>query len=63
MKFLSSVESCSKIDGRIIIAGIRTEQGIFSVNGKIEENREKWKQHLHRMDETQIPKQPITYKV
>jgi hypothetical protein len=40
-----------------------TELGIFSFSEKIEECREKWKEHFQRMDETRIPKQVIAHKV
>jgi hypothetical protein len=48
MKFLRSVKRCSEMD-RIRNYNIRTELGVFILSHKIEENRDKWEEHLRRM--------------
>ena len=55
MKFLRSVKRCSRLD-RIRNENIREELKIYNLNERIEENREKWKEHLNRMENERIPK-------
>jgi hypothetical protein len=60
MKFLRSVKGCRY---RITNEGIGTELEIFSLNQKTEENGEKWKEHIKRIDGTRIAEQATTFKV
>jgi hypothetical protein len=38
---------------------MRIKLGIFSLNERMGENREKWKEYLQIMDGICIPKQPV----
>jgi hypothetical protein len=55
MRFLRRVKGCTRVD-RIRNIDIRAELNIYIINNRLEENKEKWKQHIDRMTETRIPK-------
>jgi hypothetical protein len=55
MRFLRRVKGCTRVD-RIRNVDIRAELNIYNINNRLEENKEKWKQHINRMTETRIPK-------
>ena len=54
MRFLRTVKGCTRRD-HIKNDDIREELGIFNLNEKIEEYREKWRLHLKRMNGDRIP--------
>jgi hypothetical protein len=54
MRFLGRVKGCTRAD-RIRNVDIRAELNTYNNNNRLEENREKWKQHIDRMTETRIP--------
>ena len=60
MKFLRSVKGCTRMD-KIRNDAIREELNIESVNNKIIENRQKWIEHLVRMEDTRFPKAVLNY--
>lgn len=61
MKFLKSIKGCTLRD-QIRNKQIREELKIFSINDRIKENREVWKEHLNRMKDSRIPKIAYRYK-
>jgi hypothetical protein len=50
MRFLRRVKGCTRAD-RIRNVDIRAELNIFNINNRLEENKEKWKQHIDRRTE------------
>lgn len=62
MKFLRSVNKCTKLD-KIKNEDIRKNLDIFSLNKKIQNNKERWKEHVLRMDENRFPKQALRYQI
>ena len=58
MSFLRRVKGCSRID-RIRNETIRQEPQVFNLNDKIKFNRNKWQEHLERMQQYRIPVKAI----
>jgi hypothetical protein len=54
MLFLRSVKGCFRID-RIKNDDMRQELNIFTLTGKIKDNKVRWCQHLNRMSEDRLP--------
>ena len=54
MRFLRKVKGCSRRD-HIRNETIREELEIFNINERINDYKEKWKNHINRMDSTRIP--------
>jgi hypothetical protein len=61
MRFLRRVKGCTRAD-RIRNVDIRAKLNIYNINNRLEENKEKWKQHIDRMKETRIPKLILQYQ-
>jgi hypothetical protein len=61
MKYLITVKGCTRLD-QIKNKDIRKELGIFPLNEKIIEYRNKWKAHLQRMEHAHIPLQAYKYQ-
>jgi hypothetical protein len=61
MRFLRRVKGCTRAD-RIRNVDIRAELNIYNINNRLEENKEKWKEHIDRMTETRIPKLILQYQ-
>lgn len=60
MRFLRRIKGCTRED-RLRNEAIREELQIYNINDKIEEQKENWRQHLHRMDNRRIPKAITEY--
>lgn len=54
MKFLRRVKGCTKMD-QIRNEDIREELNIYSIHEKLEEYKDNWRTHLHRMNNERIP--------
>ncbi|KAJ4432143.1 hypothetical protein ANN_20759, partial [Periplaneta americana] len=54
MRFLRRVKGCTRRD-LIRNEDIRKELDIYNINEKVEDYKEKWKEHLSRMDNERIP--------
>ncbi len=61
MKFLRGCIGATRRD-RIRNEEIRNYLGIYNLNGKIDEYRKAWRDHIDRMEDTRIPKQILKYK-
>lgn len=55
MKRLKAI--LSKISRHIINKNIREDPDIYNIKDKMNENKEKWKSHLERMNNTRLTKQ------
>lgn len=61
MTFLRRTKGCTRSD-RFRNEDIREELHIFSMNGRIKEHRDRWFQHINRMEDTRLPKLLLNYK-
>lgn len=61
MRFLRRVKGCSRLD-HIRNQDIRNELHIYKLQEKITENREKYKEHINRMENQRLPKIISKYK-
>lgn len=61
MRFLRQVKGCTRQD-HIRNTDIRTELNIYSICDRINDYKQKWKEHLERMSDTRIPKRIWSYK-
>ncbi|KAJ4433952.1 hypothetical protein ANN_16271 [Periplaneta americana] len=59
--FLRRTNGCTRSD-RFRNEDIREELHIFSMNGRIKEHRDRWFQHINRMQDNRLPKLLLNYK-
>jgi hypothetical protein len=61
MRFVRKVKGCCRLD-RIRNEDTRAELNICSINERIADYRNRWKDHISRMEDHRLPKQIKKYK-
>jgi hypothetical protein len=61
MRFLRKVKGCTKLDG-IRNEDIRAELKIYSINERITDYRNRWKNHINRQEDHRLLKKIRKYK-
>jgi hypothetical protein len=61
LNFLRKTKGCTKLN-HITNAMIRTELNIYPVNDTTEQYRNKWFQHINRMQNTRLPNRALQYR-
>ena len=61
MKFLRHLLGITKLDKKKNIS-IRKKTGVQNIVQEIEQNQQKWLQHVQRMDKNRLPRQTLYYR-
>ncbi|RZF44869.1 hypothetical protein LSTR_LSTR004494 [Laodelphax striatellus] len=61
MRFLRKVKGCDRRD-QIRNDDIRTELNVYSMNKKVSEYRQQWREHIQRMPAGRIPLEILNYQ-